>query len=118
MPKESFWDSMSAVEGDDPILTVAWGDGTVRINDVIFDASALERLQTTLRRATGSNRNITVTLHAETSQFTEAMERAAEVVRQVADELRAVGVPESALGDAISGALSLLSATPSTVEED
>jgi hypothetical protein len=54
MPKETFWDSSTAVEGDEsePILTLTWGDqSTVRVNGVDFDRSAINRLVRSLRRA-------------------------------------------------------------------
>lgn len=52
MPKARFWKS-TAVEGDDPDLTVTWGDKQpeVQINGTAFDRSGLNRLIRALRRA-------------------------------------------------------------------
>lgn len=55
MPKETFWDSSTAVEGDDsqPVLTVEWhGDEPgVTLNGVRFDRSGVNRLIRVMRRA-------------------------------------------------------------------
>jgi len=55
MPKETFWDSATAVEGDDsePILTVTWGNDqpTVHLNGIEFDRSGINRLIRALVRA-------------------------------------------------------------------
>lgn len=66
MPKETFWNSATAVENDgvsEPVITVTWGADSsgVYINGVLFDASGIDRLQTTLRRAkakTGDARQV------------------------------------------------------------
>lgn len=60
MPKEKFY-SVAAAEGNDPTLTVAWGNGELWINGEPFvtriadmnmlDISGLNRLIRTLRRA-------------------------------------------------------------------
>jgi hypothetical protein len=64
MPKETFWDSSTAVEGDDstPVLTVSWhdkncacGEGGVWLNSVPFDESGVDRLIRTLRKAKRKN---------------------------------------------------------------
>lgn len=58
MPKETFWDSATSVEGDesDPIVTVTWGGDqpAVQINGVEFDRSGTNRLIRALRRARDS----------------------------------------------------------------
>lgn len=59
MPKETFWDSATAVEGDnsEPILTVAWHKDCpceqtfVALNGVKFDSSGITRLIGVLRKA-------------------------------------------------------------------
>jgi len=59
MPKETFWDSATAVDGDDslPVLTVAWHhdcvceETFVALNGVKFDESGIDRLIRTLRKA-------------------------------------------------------------------
>lgn len=54
MPKESFYDS-ARVEGDGlpPDLAVTWGDTQpeVKVNDIAYDRSGLNRLIATLRKA-------------------------------------------------------------------
>ena len=65
MPKETFWDSSTAVEGDEsePILTVGWGSDnppSLTLNDVEFDRSGINRLIQTLVKA----RNATFGLDA------------------------------------------------------
>lgn len=89
MPKETFWNSATAIEGDgvsEPVLTVTWGDEHtgVYINGVHFDESGIDRLATTLRRASGKDRTVKVTLVAETQEYIKGMERAAEATRQFA----------------------------------
>ncbi|WP_413354044.1 hypothetical protein [Microbacterium sp. 1P06AB] len=64
MPKETFWNSNTAIEGDgvsEPILTVTWGAKTpgVYLNGVQFDQPGIERLIKALRRATGKDRTET-----------------------------------------------------------
>lgn len=56
MPKETFWNSATAVENDEvsePVLTVTWGSEqpSVHLNGVEFDRSGINRLIHTLRRA-------------------------------------------------------------------
>lgn len=56
MPKETFWNSATAVENDgvsEPVLTVTWhGDNPgVYLNGVASDRSGINRLIRTLRRA-------------------------------------------------------------------
>lgn len=55
MPKETYWDSATAVEGDgsEPVLTLCWGDSQpeVTLNGVVFDRSGLNRLLGDLKRA-------------------------------------------------------------------
>jgi hypothetical protein len=55
MPKETFWDSPTAIEGDDsqPVLTVEWhGDNPgVYLNGVHFDRSGVNRLIRVMRKA-------------------------------------------------------------------
>lgn len=55
MPKEKFYDSSTRVEGDglSPDLTVTWGidQPEVRVNDIVYDRSGLNRLIATLRKA-------------------------------------------------------------------
>lgn len=92
MPKETFWNSATAVENDgvsEPVLTVTWGDGKpVYLNGVAFDASGIDRLMTTLRRASGKDRVVHVTLRADTDAYTAAMDVAAQRVRDLNNELR------------------------------
>lgn len=56
MPKETFWNSATAVENDgvsEPVLTVTWGaeQPGVYLNGIEFDRSGSNRLIRTLRRA-------------------------------------------------------------------
>ena len=57
MPKETFWDSATAVEGDDsdPILTVEWKrqEPAVNLNGIGFDSSGIDRLIKALQKARG-----------------------------------------------------------------
>ncbi len=106
MPKETFWNSDVAVEGDgvsEPVLTVTWGAETpgVYLNGVQFDQSGIDRLVNSLRRASGRDRTVTVTLHANTDEYVASMERAKTVTRELADELRAAGVAKGDMGEAI-----------------
>jgi len=109
MPAEKFWDSETAIEGDgsEPVLTVTWGDGGTRINGVKFDQSAIDRLTNALRRATGKDRTVTVTLRAETSEYIAEMARAKQATKELAEELRAAGVDNSRVGEAIITTLKL-----------
>lgn len=93
MPKETFWNSATAIENDgvsEPVLTVAWGsdDSNVYLNGVAFDASGIDRLMSTLRRASGKDRVVHVTLRADTDAYSAAMEVAADRVRALNGELR------------------------------
>lgn len=56
MPKETFWNSATAVENDgvsEPVLTVTWHGDTpaTYLNGIEFDRSGINRLIRTLRRA-------------------------------------------------------------------
>lgn len=55
MPKETFWDSSTAVEGDnsEPVILLTWGGDqpAVLINGVEFDRSGTNRLIRSLKRA-------------------------------------------------------------------
>lgn len=56
MPKETFWDSATAVENDgvsEPVLTVSWGGElpAVKLNGIESDRSGVNRLIRALRRA-------------------------------------------------------------------
>lgn len=93
MPKETFWDSATAVENDgvsEPVLTITWGaeKSGVYINGVEFHASALERLSGALRRATGKDRTVSVKLTADTSEYDAAIAASARRVRELNDELK------------------------------
>lgn len=112
MPKETFWNSETAVENDgvsEPVLTVTWGEGTTGayINGVHFDESGIARLAATLRRATGKDRLVTVTLDAQTGSFVEGMERARESVAALIDTLRSSGIQAEDIPDAMRPVLKL-----------
>ena len=99
MPKETFWDSATAVENDgvsEPVATVPWGDDHtgVYLNGVHFDDSGIERLQTTLRRATGKERTVKVTLTAQTDDYVAGMERATEATRSLLALIRSAGIAQ------------------------
>lgn len=112
MPKETFWDSATAVENDgvsEPVLTVTWGDESagVYINGVAFDASGIERLARTLRRASGKDRTVTVTLQAVTDDYVSGMERAKTATQELVAELRATGLSAEDMPQAIASVLKL-----------
>lgn len=93
MPKETFWNSATAVANDgvsEPVLTVTWGenDTAIHLNGVAFDLSGIDRLMTTLRRASGKDRVVTVTLQADTDAYNAAMTESTNRVRALNDELR------------------------------
>jgi len=95
MPKETFWDSATAVENDgvsEPVLTVTWGTAQtgVYLNGVEFDISGIERLMNVLRRAIGKDRTVKVTLEAETSGFNTALEESQQRINALHRELEAV----------------------------
>jgi len=116
MPKETFWDSATAVEDDgasEPVLTITWGEtepGTY-INGVLFDQSGIDRMQSVLRRATGKDRTVTVTLQAQTSGYVEGMESAAAATRALTTELRKAGITPDKMPDAVLTALKLSAKT-------
>lgn len=92
MPKETFWDSATATENDgvsEPVLTVTWheNDDGVYLNGVKFDYSGIERLAKTLRRATGKDRTVHVTLVADTAEYDAAITESTKRVRELNDEL-------------------------------
>ena len=55
MPKECFYESSTRVEGDGfpPDLTVTWGMGQpeVKVNNIPYDRSGINRLIASLRKA-------------------------------------------------------------------
>ena len=115
MPKETFWES-SAVEGDgsEPTLTVQWGDaiaGTI-INGAEFDASAIERLQAVLRRASGKDRIVNVTLTANTSAYVAGMEAAKVATQDLAEELRKSGITAEDMPTAVVSAMKIAGTMP------
>lgn len=92
MPKETFWDSATAVENDgvsEPVLTVTWHEDEVGVylNGVKFDYSGIERLSKTLRRATGKDRVVSVTLVANTASYDAAMAESTKRLRELNDEV-------------------------------
>ena len=123
MPKETFWNSATAVENDgvsEPVLTVTWGEEQtgVYLNGVHFDQSGIDRLATVLRRATGKDRTVTVTLTASTDAYVAGMERAAEATKRFAEstaslatDLKVAGVTDSDLPEAIMTALKVSRST-------
>ncbi|MDQ0726825.1 hypothetical protein [Microbacterium sp. W4I20] len=95
MPKETFWNSATAVENDgvsEPVLTVTWGADSpaVYLNGVEFDASGIERLMNVLRRAIGKERVVTVTLATDKTDFEKAIEESRARVRALHQELQDV----------------------------
>lgn len=103
MPKETFWNSKTAVEDDgvsEPVLTVTWGTERpgIYLNGVEMDPSGIERLMNTLRRALGKERVVKVTLQAETSDFDTALKESQERVRALHRELEEVDVLARRLG--------------------
>lgn len=92
MPKETFWDSATAVMNDgvsEPVLTVTWGAEKpgIYLNGIEFDPSGIERLMNTLRRALGKERTVTVTLVTEKTAFEKSIEESRERVRALRREL-------------------------------
>ena len=97
MPKETFWDSATAVEGDDsePILTVTWGNEqpAVHLNGIEFDRSGINRLIHHLVRARNSTwgadegdrtvRTVTIKVDADMTGFTESLETARKQIKQI-----------------------------------
>lgn len=88
MPKETFWDSSTAIEGDgtEPILTVRWGGEapSVTLNDVQFDRAGINRLVDALVRARnatfgadadGNRRTVKVAITADTTEWDAALKR-------------------------------------------
>lgn len=103
MPKETFWNSATAVENDgvsEPVLTVTWGEEQqgVYLNGAEFDPSGIERLLNVLRRALGKERTVKVTLEAETSRFNAALEESRERVRALNRELEEVDALAKRIG--------------------
>lgn len=95
MPKETFWNSATAVENDgvsEPVLTVTWGEEQqgVYLNGIEFDESGINRLLNVLRRALGKDRTVKVTLEAETSAFDTALEESKARVQALHRELEEV----------------------------
>lgn len=105
MPKETFWDSATAVEGDgvsEPVLTVTWGDTDgVYLNGVHFDESGIVRLSNVLRRAIGKDKTVSVTLTANVDAYVEPMERATAATRSFVNELRVSGIPDADVADLV-----------------
>lgn len=95
MPKETFWDSSLEETGHPPVLTVAWGgeQPAVTLNDVEFDRSEINRLIRDLVRARNATwgadegdsktRTVTIKINADTSDFTEAIERLKRSVKDI-----------------------------------
>lgn len=103
MPRETF----PYADGSQPSLMVSWGDGPVCINGHPIDSATIDRLTAVLRRAAGKDRSVTVTLHADTTEYVASMERAKTVTRELADELRAAGVAKDDMGEAIINVVKL-----------